>query len=203
MLYNALGDTVNVAARLQPSAGAGGVVVGPATARELRRTVRARVARRAGAQGQGGAGRRASASSARPTRRRCSESPLVGRERELATLVDALARLEDGLGTIVSITGEPGIGKSRLVAEARARAGDDVRFLVGNASSYTSQAPFWPVRDLLRGWLGVGVADPEGRVRLELKAALAAVLDGQAEAVYPFLALAARAHPRRTRTRSA
>jgi ABC-type transport system substrate-binding protein/class 3 adenylate cyclase len=187
VLYNALGDTVNVAARLQPSAGAGGVAIGPATAREVEGRFALESLGELELKGKvepvpaflvvG----EAKAEAVR-------ESPLVGRESELATLVDALARLEDGLGTIVSITGEPGIGKSRLMAEARARAAEDVRFLAGNASSFTSQAPFWPVRDLLRGWLGVGVADPEGRVRLELKAAVAAALDGHADSAYPFLA---------------
>jgi ABC-type transport system substrate-binding protein/class 3 adenylate cyclase len=187
VLYNALGDTVNVAARLQPSAGPGGTAVGPATERELRGrfeleplgelelkgksepVVAFRVVREAEPQV-------------------IHVSPLVGRDAELTAVGDALARLEDGLGTIVVITGEPGIGKSRLVAEARQSAAGEVDFLVGNASSYSSQAPFWPVRDLLRGWLGLGVADPEGRVRLELKAALARRLDGRAEEVYPFVA---------------
>ena len=74
-------------------------------------------------------------------------TPFVARDAELASVVDALVRLEDGLGSIVAITGEAGAGKSRLVAEARARAGSDVRVLVGSASSYTTQSPFWPIRD--------------------------------------------------------
>jgi ABC-type transport system substrate-binding protein/class 3 adenylate cyclase len=187
VLYNALGDTVNVAARLQPMAGAGGVAVGPATARELAGRFELESLGELELRGKAepvAAFRVVGEAAAEVVR----ESPLVGREQELAKVVEAFARLEDGLGTIVSITGEPGIGKSRLVTEARARTTGEVRVLVGRASSYTSEAPFWPVRDLLRGWLGVGVAEPEGRVRLELKAALAASLDGRAEAVYPFLA---------------
>jgi ABC-type transport system substrate-binding protein/class 3 adenylate cyclase len=187
VLYNALGDTVNVAARLQPSAGRGGVAIGPATAREL--------ADRFELESLGGLELKGKAEPVPAYRvvgqsqaEKVRESPLVGRGRELSSLVEALDRLEDGLGTIVSITGEPGIGKTRLVSEARVRAGADVRFLVGQASSYSTQAPFWPVRDLLRGWLGIGVADPEGRVRLELKAALAAALNGSADALYPFFA---------------
>ena len=186
VLYNALGDTVNVAARLQPHAGAGGVAVGPATRREL-----------AGRFSLEPLGELELKGKAEPVAafRIVGEahlevvpgSPLVGREPELEALVAALARLADGVGTIVSITGEPGIGKSRLLAEARARAGD-VRVLVGNAASYSTESPFWAVRDLLRNWLGLGLSDPEARLRLELKAAVAAALNGRAERVYPFLA---------------
>jgi ABC-type transport system substrate-binding protein/class 3 adenylate cyclase len=186
VLYNALGDTVNVAARLQPSAGPGGTAVGPATERELRGRFELEALGELELKGKS-----EPVAAFRVVREAEPQvirvSPLVGREAELAAVGDALAHLEDGLGTIVVITGEPGIGKSRLVAEARANA-LEVEFLVGSASSYTSQAPFWPVRDLLRGWLGLGVADPEGRVRLELKAALASRLDGRAEDVYPFVA---------------
>ena len=46
-------------------------------------------------------------------------SPLVGRQAELNTLFGALGRLSQGQGGIVSIIGEAGLGKSRLVAEAR------------------------------------------------------------------------------------
>jgi ABC-type transport system substrate-binding protein/class 3 adenylate cyclase len=187
VLYNALGDTVNVAARLQSHAGARGVAVGPATAMEL--------AGRFALEPLGELvlkGRTEPLSAFRVLGEAkpevVKETPLVGRETELTALVEALARLEAGVGAIVSITGEPGIGKSRLVSEARASASDEVRVLVGNATSYSTQAPFSPIRDLLRSWLGLGVSEPEGKLRLELKAALSAVLVGQGDAVYPFLA---------------
>ena len=101
--------------------------------------------------------------------------PLVGRSAELAVLDDACQAMADGSGAIVSITGESGIGKSRLVIEARRRYGDRIRFLEGRAGSYAEAFPYWPVRDLLRDWLGIAADAPEARVRLELKAALGAL----------------------------
>jgi ABC-type transport system substrate-binding protein len=113
--------------------------------------------------------------------------PLVGRSAELAVLSEACQAIADGSGAIVSITGESGIGKSRLVSEARRRFGDRIRFLEGRAGSYAESFPYWPVRDLLRDWLGIAADAPEARVRLELKTALGALSDG-AEFAYPFLA---------------
>ena len=81
--------------------------------------------------------------------------PLVGRSAELAVLDDACQAIADGSGAIVSITGESGIGKSRLVVEARRRFGERIRFLEGRAGSYAESFPYWPVRDLLRDWLGI------------------------------------------------
>ncbi len=116
------------------------------------------------------------------------ELPLVGREQELTALSALLDRVCDGRGAIASITGEPGIGKSRLVAELEGRFAGRVRFLAGHAVSYAETIPYWPVRELLRAWLGLGVSDPEARVRLELRAELARTLADDAEEAYPFLA---------------
>jgi hypothetical protein len=66
------------------------------------------------------------------------ESPLVGRELEFGTLLEALERLEAGVGGIITITGEAGIGKSRLVAGNRRISfkwrGDSLRPGSGQAS---------------------------------------------------------------------
>ena len=102
-------------------------------------------------------------------------------------LEDACQAIADGSGAIISITGESGIGKSRLAIEARRRFGDRIRFLEGRAGSYAESFPYWPVRDLLRDWLSIGVDAPETRVRLELKAALGG-LGANTDAAYPFLA---------------
>ncbi len=119
---------------------------------------------------------------ARPT------GPFVGREEELGGLEALLEALLEGAGAVVSITGEPGIGKSRLLAEVRERYGDSIRFLEGHAITGADERPYWSIRELLRDWLGMGVSDPEARVRLELRAALARTLGDEAEEAYVFFA---------------
>src|SRR5687768_3377263 len=76
---------------------------------------------------------------------------LVGRDRELAILSDALLAARHGRGWVVVVSGEAGIGKSRLVAEAieRARAAN-MAVARGRASS-GGGAAFRPLADALAG----------------------------------------------------
>src|SRR5262249_21695597 len=125
--YNALGDTVNVAARLQTHAGRSGVAVGPATARQVEGLFELEALGSLELKGKAepvAAFRVGGALEGEPRRR----SPMVGREAELASLEETLVDLYEGRGAIMAITGEPGIGKSRLVAEARDRWESRVRF---------------------------------------------------------------------------
>ena len=95
--------------------------------------------------------------------------PIVGRDEELGRVDESLARLVRGQGQVVLLVGEAGIGKTRLLAEARAHAGDAVTWLEGHSRSYGARAPFAPFVDILRGWLG-GDGDPELAVRTRLRA---------------------------------
>ena len=80
--------------------------------------------------------------------------PLVGRDAELAVLLDALAEIRDGRGRLVEIVGEPGIGKSRLVEELEARAtGATVLRLA--CGLYESSTAYFPFRRLLRGLVDI------------------------------------------------
>jgi ABC-type transport system substrate-binding protein/class 3 adenylate cyclase len=185
--YNALGDTVNVAARLQAAA-AGGIVVGPATARQVERRFELEALGELELKGKSLPVAAFLVVGEREAEARPAERPLVGRDVELAMLERTLEELLEGRGSIVAITGEPGIGKTRLVAEAVKRYGDSVRFLEGHAVSYAETIPYWPFRELVRRWLGLGAATPEARLRLELKAELARALGDGAEDVYPFIA---------------
>ena len=187
VLYNALGDTVNVAARLQSHAPSGGIAIGPLTALQ--------VASRFDLEELGTfelKGRAEAVVAHRVLREHepesAAQSTLVGRERELAVIDGVFADLLEGRGAIVCLTGEAGIGKSRLVAEARKRYGDEVAFLEGQAVSYADSIPYWPVRELLRSWLDVGAAGSDALVRLELRAALARTLGNESPDAYPFLA---------------
>ncbi|HEV2055674.1 MAG TPA: adenylate/guanylate cyclase domain-containing protein [Methylomirabilota bacterium] len=117
----ALGETPNVAARLQAIAESDTVVISAATHRLLRGSVMvtdlgAQVVKGLPAplrayrvQGDGGAANSLEASAAEAL------TPLVGRDQEVGLLLDRWEHVKDGRGHVVLLSGEPGIGKSRLV----------------------------------------------------------------------------------------
>ncbi len=79
--------------------------------------------------------------------------PIVEREAELAPLSAALDRLVTGEGHCVSVTGETGIGKTRLVAEIVQRAArESCTVLAGRCLSYAQAQPYTPWRDALWAW---------------------------------------------------
>ncbi len=80
-------------------------------------------------------------------------APLVGRERELAALIERLAAARRGEGGVVLVAGEPGIGKTRLLSEfaARTRA-DGLCVLAGRAYEGEGLPPYLPFVEVLRAY---------------------------------------------------
>jgi ABC-type transport system substrate-binding protein/class 3 adenylate cyclase len=185
--WNALGDTVNVASRLQNLAPSGGVVLGSTTARQVEACFLLEELGEQELRGRESAVRTFQVTGVRDPEPFVASRPLIGRDFELTVLERTVDGLVEGRGVIVSIMGEPGIGKTRLVAEVRSRYRDRVTFVEGRGVSYAQTFPYWPIRDLLREWLAVGASTPEARVRLELKAQLGELFD-DAEEIYPFFA---------------
>ncbi len=75
---------------------------------------------------------------------------LVGRAAELGVVDDALERLERNRSGALALVGEPGIGKTRMLAELEARAGAKGQIVLsGNASELESELPFWVFVDAL------------------------------------------------------
>ena len=197
--YTAYGDTVNTAARLQGAASAGTVLVDAATQRQLEplfawaepvelelkgksAPVEAYCVERAlpeGTKVRGLAG---------------MQAKLVGRDAELASGKEALARTLEGSGGMLFVTGEAGLGKTRLLSELRqifeeseTAAAAPPLWLEGRCISYGETLPYWPFRDLLRDWLGIGPDEPELRVRVALRRAIEGLFDARAMEVYPHL----------------
>ncbi len=80
--------------------------------------------------------------------------PLVGRDTEIATFIDALEGLHTGHGSVIEIVGDAGIGKSRLVEELRRLAGDLPTFTIA-CDPYESTTPYTPFWWLIHDLLGL------------------------------------------------
>jgi len=80
-----------------------------------------------------------------------SLTPLVGRDAELTLLVERWAQSQDGLGQVVLLSGEAGIGKSRLVEALRQRLGSEgMASIVLRCSPYYTNSALYPVIDHLQ-----------------------------------------------------
>jgi class 3 adenylate cyclase/tetratricopeptide (TPR) repeat protein len=85
---------------------------------------------------------------------------LVGRDRELAAIGDVLDALNGGRGGIVTVVGEPGVGKSRLSGAVEARADQlGLRWLHTRCLSYGASLAYWPYAELVRALAGIGSED--------------------------------------------
>ncbi len=90
-------------------------------------------------------------------------TPLVAREQELELLLNRWQLTREGTGQVVLLSGEAGIGKSRLLRELQQRlAPAEPNWLIGYGSPYTRNSPLHPVIELLRQIMGFHPDDPVG-----------------------------------------
>jgi len=100
-------------------------------------------------------------------------TPFVGRERELELLLDGFKRSKAGRGQAVSIMAEAGLGKSRLLYEFRkAVASEDVTFLEGKCLSYSRAVAYHPVIDTLKSSFDIQEDDGDLEIREKVKRGL-------------------------------
>jgi len=97
-----------------------------------------------------------------------TESPLVGRENELRMVREQLEHAQGGHGRLVLVSGEPGIGKSRLVVESLREV--EARVLHTSGDVYETATAYWPFRSLLRDLLDVAYDGDDATVVAELNA---------------------------------
>lgn len=124
-----------------------------------------------------------------PIAERMIYSEMVGRDRDLDKLMLHVLKAINGEGSIVSVIGEAGIGKSRLVAELSRR--EDMKKVVllrGRALSFGTNMSFHPVIDILRGWAWIEEDDPPSVSSQKLEKAIRNVFPEGVSEVYPFIA---------------
>jgi len=112
-------------------------------------------------------------------------SRFIGRQDELEQLRAAFARAKTGQGQIVSVTGEPGLGKSRLFYEFK-RLAQGCVLLETSAVSYGSSSPYLPVIELLKSYFHIQPHDDD-RTRHERVLGKVLALDRGLEETLPYL----------------
>ena len=101
-------------------------------------------------------------------------TPLVGREREIGALVDVYRRATEGHGGVALVSGEPGVGKSRLLYEFLA-VSEGALPLEASCVAYGRAIPYRPILDLVRSHLGLLEEMTADEVRWRAAKALLAV----------------------------
>jgi DNA-binding SARP family transcriptional activator/tetratricopeptide (TPR) repeat protein len=185
--YGPVGQVVGLAIALQASAAPGTALIGPVTHAAIGHlfTWGARSDSPAGSYlgaprapgdgelGLGGRGR------------------LTGRKAEMDVIADALRAVMGGRGSFVLLTGEPGLGKTRLVEEGRklfltraGRGGKLPVWLQGRGASYASVTPYGLYQQLLASWVGVAADQPPAVLQPALEQALSSAM-GSTELLGP------------------
>jgi len=196
--YTAMGDAVNLAARMQSAARPMTVLISENTYRFVAPLFESTDLGPVEVKGKSEPVRvyEIRAAKAEPGRIRGLaglESPMVGRTTELATLRNVAAAVRGGEGRIVLVTGEAGLGKSRLINEWKAvmTTGDEgpsLQWAEGQCLSYGQGLAYHLVLDLLRSLIGVPAAASEPETRAALQSRTEDLFDSGALDVYPYLA---------------
>ncbi len=156
MDYTAVGDTTNVAARLQQAADPGRIVISEATYRLVEGYFYTRPLGELSLKGKAEPVKAWEVISAREARTRLEVeadrglTPFVGRERELQLLLECFEKVGAGHGQVVFLVGEPGIGKSRLLYEFRRQLGEEATWVEGRCVSFGQSIALHPVIDMVK-----------------------------------------------------
>ncbi|BFP55161.1 AAA family ATPase [Streptomyces sp. CMC78] len=162
------GETVNIAARLEQNAGRGEILIGPGTLLAAGPTVRAEPTgplRLKGKRDSVEAYRLLALGADDPELLRRFDVPFVGRDAERQALDAALERAVDGGGAgLLRVTGEAGIGKTRLVREwlAGRSASGALVYGAGRCRSYGDHGTLAALADAVRALVGPPVSPPAG-----------------------------------------
>ncbi|MFH1085636.1 MAG: AAA family ATPase [Chloroflexota bacterium] len=195
------GDTVNLASRLQGAAEPGTVLVSADTARLVAQAIETQDLGAIQVKGNAEPVQvfRVVGLTAAPDKLRGVaglDSPLVGRHAEMAALRQALERLQRGVGGIVTIAGDAGIGKSRLVAELRGQRPTGLeepgpaklRWVEGRCLSYGASIAYLPWLGILRAVVGAPEEQAPATVAGALETFVGSVCADRLDDVYPYLA---------------
>jgi class 3 adenylate cyclase/tetratricopeptide (TPR) repeat protein len=186
-----LGDTINLASRLEDLSERGEILLGPETAGLVGRVFELEdygphdlkgkselvpVMRVAGFKKE----------RTGPSRR---QAGFVGRHEELGALLAAVERVQDGEGSIFGIRAEAGSGKTRLLEEFKSKVDADVQWLEGRAYAYGENIPFAALIDLISNAIEVGEDDTPTSISAKLRSVVGPLVGNDERILDPFVRL--------------
>jgi len=196
MEYTAVGDTTNIAARLQEVADPGAVLLGESTYLLVKDYFHCQALGARKVKGITIPVMAYRALRARPLREPSQKStlhevssPLVGRAQHLVSFHGLVENLLRGQGALLTVLGEAGVGKSRLVAEVRtASMNQDLLWLEGRADSFSQGISYWPFTEMMKVYTGIREEDDERTSWAKLERKVQALFPGQRTEILPYLA---------------
>ncbi|MEJ2099277.1 MAG: adenylate/guanylate cyclase domain-containing protein [Desulfobacterales bacterium] len=181
-IHGVAGDTINLASRLCALAGPGEVLLDADTLRQAEGHFIFETLKPATLKGKAEpvSVYRVLAQREKPiTIHRLSglRADLVGRKAELTELDEAVQNLRKGKGSVFSIFGDAGTGKSRMIEEFKASLDlDGIQWLEGHAYPYSQNIPYFPLIDLLNRVLHIEDNDPQERVKAKVESGIEQLL---------------------------
>jgi class 3 adenylate cyclase/predicted ATPase len=181
-----VGNTPNLAARLQELANPGDVMISAGTRRLLGNLFECEDLEARELKGFAEPVRMSRVRGLRAVDRfealHASLTPLIGREQEIALLIERWRRAVEGEGHVVVLSGEPGVGKSRIVLALQEQlAGESHGVVHYQCLSYCRNSRLQPVIDELERTAGIGRDDPQDVKLAKLEEHLEAVSTGSAK----------------------
>jgi predicted ATPase/class 3 adenylate cyclase len=195
----ATGDAVNVAARLEQAAFTDSVLIGDPTYRLVKDAVMVEAVEPLALKGKPDPLPAFRLVEVTPKGRGISrrlDAPLVGRSEELSALLEAFESVvQEGSCRLVTVLGEAGVGKSRLLAELPQRLQGRAQVLTGRCLSYGEGITFWPVTEIVRQAAGIRDEDSAGQARHKIEALVEGVEYGIADRIASVVGLASASFP--------
>lgn len=172
MDYTAIGDTVNLASRMESAAAPGSVYLTENTYKQVGDYFECEPLAPLKVKGKSEPIMAYRAVRERPAIRTRLQaaverglSPFVGRCQELSALRGYFDQVKRGHGQVVFVTGEAGLGKSRLLLEfRRSLLGEPVQWLEGHCTSYGKRIPYHPISDVVKATFEIEEGDLDPRV---------------------------------------